>query len=251
MVDAGVSLHFQTESDCPDATNLTKAEIKDAIDSGSFNELEDRIVNIRYVEESDLDFSSSANSIDTGYTTSGNDQVLPGYAWALIALAGVFSILSVGLMVKRQHDRSRDAELTAFPSHADGIDIDCPPSISENTWHDQDESNEESSEKVLSTENEAILPLIDDSQEDILFLSRTESRMSGEGNIVVDPTTEEEEEAHDVGDSSPLDSKPKPEPDDDTNSIPHVASIPPDVEDTSGEDTDDDATEMIKGEVEI
>ena len=97
MVDAGASLYFDLQDDCLDAINATKAEIKNAIDSGSFNELDDRIVNVKYVDESDLDFSS-VDTVQSGDTsTDSGGQALPVYAWALIALAGVLSVLAVGV----------------------------------------------------------------------------------------------------------------------------------------------------------
>lgn len=241
-MDAGARLYFDLQDDCLDAINATKAEIKNAIDSGSFNELDDRIVDIKYVDESDLDFSS-ADTVQSDDTSSDSGQVLPVYAWALIALAGVFSVLALGMFVKRRRSSQDDSESAPFPVPVDGVDIDCPPSISNNSWYDRGEPSKSLGEAGEPKENEALLlPQVESQDDDILFLSRTESN-SQEGEIIVDNAELESETERKSMDSSPLDYKDDPvlEAHDD---IPHQISIP-DIEDTSGEDdtdTDDEVT---------
>ncbi len=249
-MNAGASLYFDSQDDCLDAVDFTKMEIKNAIDSGSFNKLDDRIINVKYVDEPDLDFSS-VDTVQSGdSSTESVREGLPVYAWALIALAGVASVLAVGVIVKRRrHSRDDSESADAFPVLVDGVDIDCPPSISNNSWYDRGEPSEKAGEAGEPKESEKalLLPQIESQDEDVLLLSRTESKESQEGDIIVDNAELESRAELPSEDTSrtPLDSKDSDveEVDDD---IPHQISIPS-IEDTSGEDdfdADDEVTEV-------
>lgn len=43
-VDGGARIYFESEAICSDASNRSKMEVKTAMDSGAFNQLDDRIL---------------------------------------------------------------------------------------------------------------------------------------------------------------------------------------------------------------
>lgn len=133
MADAGARIFFESEFDCLDIEQVTRANVKNAMDRGAFNQLDDRIVNVTYVEKSDLGLSEIEDVVAGSDTSSSADESsFPLYAWVLIALGAILFVLSLGLVYKnfRQYKhRSRRVDLLVVDptSWTSCVDIESPP----------------------------------------------------------------------------------------------------------------------------
>ena len=218
VVDAGAGLFLESETACPDAVERTKAEIKKALDSGSIDKLEDRIVSVQYVEESDLNFSSTNAAQGNSDSSNESGPLFPVYAWVLIGVGGVLSILAVGMALKHRRRFAAD-ERTLNTKPIDGMDIVDAPSISDNTWYDQEQPSDKSLDPV-SHEKETLLP-----------------RRESDENDAVHPNYEAQE-----------DDSPNVELGDKDGNLPMGSQVdandsanvpPPEVEETSGDESSD------------
>jgi hypothetical protein len=240
VVAAGANLYFESDSDCPGAISRSKAEIESAMESGEFSDLEERIVNITYLEASDLDFSSP-NTIES--SSAGDDkQTVPGFAWALIAL-GVVSLIVGGVIVfSRRRRHSREEEASNFvPVY--GIDIACEPSMtSDNTWYDRQGQNEgvpSQGDAMLlpkmgqqENDEEADPPKEELHEDDKALPPKTELGETEKNDLpsAVDP---DDVEVHDI-DEVPVSEVSFEKKDD--------AGPPPELEDISGDESSDTAS---------
>jgi len=206
VVDAGASLYFDPESACSDAVKLTKEEIRAAIESGSFNGLESRIIKVSYLEESDSDFIF-VNTVQ-GSGTSGVDEraLLPAYTWVLVGIGGVLLLLAIATIFKRLRRSALYDAANTDPAD----DIDCAPSISDNTWYDQGQSSENSSEKVPQDDH-ALLPKIE-SQEDDTPLSEKQEGVDSPPQPKPPKDEDEKLKSHDDTSNPSCSSAPPPPP---------------------------------------
>lgn len=256
---AGASLHFDADSTCLDAANQTKAEIKTAMENGSFNDLESRIVNVAYVEESDLDFSS-IDPIGGNTSTNRSESRLPGYAWALIGLAATAVLLTVVVVWKRRRQQSR-GENMAYVMY-------CEPSIStDNNWYDEGRSQpSEQSRDAAALHDGKLLPKMEsdeDEKDDAVLSPKVETVTSQDSNdeeAVLPPKVETVTSQDD--DESMKDYPSKKEQllqdyvidNEDVAPLSEIQFVPR-MQDTSGEDTsdeddDDDDEESSSNETE-
>lgn len=104
-MDAGISVFIVSEFDCLDIEQVARAELKTAMDTDAFGRLDEAIVNVKYVEESDLEFSEVkdvAKGSDGADKDNGADSI-PIYAWVLVGLGIILFVLTVGLAYKNVH----------------------------------------------------------------------------------------------------------------------------------------------------
>lgn len=102
VVDAGVSIFIESEFDCLDIAQVARAELKTAMDAGAFDRLDEAIVNIKYVEKSDLELSEVkdvAKGNDGADKDDGPDST-PSYGWVLVGLGSILFVLTVCLIHK-------------------------------------------------------------------------------------------------------------------------------------------------------
>jgi len=234
VVDAGASLYFDSESTCSDIIEESKADIKSAMNSGSFNELESRIINVTYLEESDLGISPASSS------TSDDGPLFPLYAWALIGLGGVLLLMIAVLVLKRRQSATQDVEVIATPVDQEA-DVHCEPSIPDNIWLAQVPSSEKSSE-LLPQEDTSLLPELDSQEEDVP-LAKTQ-----DDNDLPPDTDQKDADAVLLKRDSKDDHNGDDDDDDDDDDAKKIESQdtmvasppPPSVEDTSGDESSDE-----------
>lgn len=170
VMDGGARLYFDAAA-CSDAIDRAKVEIKKAMDSGAFNSLDRRILNLAYVEESDLQLTSTDKTVQSGEDSGGNSTSLPGWAWGIIG-AGSFVFLSIILYVcckarrpKEDGDEMRAPLGQAGESDSDYVDYDPPASDHENPYYDSQERQSTTSSQAM-TDDSMLPPMEETSGED-------------------------------------------------------------------------------------
>ncbi len=113
-MDAGVIVFIKSEFDCLDIEQVTRAELKTAMDTDdAFGRLDEAIVNVKYVEKSELELSEVkdvANGNDGADKDDGVDSI-PIYAWVLVGLGSILFVMTLGLIYKNVHHfRSKKAD---------------------------------------------------------------------------------------------------------------------------------------------
>lgn len=93
------------------------------MNSGAFNELDDRIVNVTYITAADLQPDRSENLVQ-GEDTGRIVTAIPVYAWALIGLASILFtlILVLAFLVSRRFvstDRAGYQTASQYEEHED------------------------------------------------------------------------------------------------------------------------------------
>lgn len=135
VVDGGVAIYFEKASDCPDAVNRSKTELKTAMANGSFDQLDDRIVKVKYIENFNLDANTDVNAVEGSDTVSDESSQLPSYAWALVALGGILFVLIIALIVKYYRLVKKDIELNNLELESDfeydSVSVDDSESLEE------------------------------------------------------------------------------------------------------------------------
>lgn len=162
VIDAGARIYLDSGTSCPDAANRSKAELKKAMDSGAFNSLERRILNVTYVEESDLELTSNDKTVQSS-EGSDDSEILPAWSWALIAVGGFFVILMCCYLclIKRNPKPDHDDEMRTPLGHGDDGDIDYEPPHSEheNPYYDSEtRQSEDSDPPGRTTDDDSMLP---------------------------------------------------------------------------------------------
>lgn len=198
VVDSEATLYFESDTDCPGAISKSRAEIKSEMESGEFNNLDARIVNITYLDVSDLDFSS--------LSTTGN-IVLPVYAWALIGLAGVGLIASVAVFARRRL-RSRDEEAVSLVP-VEGVDNAGESPIDQQVQGEvpnEDAPPQDDAillSKMESQDYDEARPPKDESQDNAALLPQENLEDADENNA--SPTKEPNDvEVHDADEAMPI-----------------------------------------------
>lgn len=166
VVDAGARLYFDAGA-CADAINRSKAEIKKVMDRGAFDDLDRRIIGISYVEESDLELTSTDKTVQS--TGGGDSETLPVYAWCLIGV-GAFLVLALCGYLCCFARRKRQDEMSLLGARArdsdDDIDYDPPASDHENPYYDSEARQSVTSESVDRTDDSMLPPMEETSGED-------------------------------------------------------------------------------------
>jgi hypothetical protein len=160
VVDAGARLYFDAGT-CADATNRSKEEIKKAMEDDAFDDLDRRIIGISYVEESDLELTSTDKTVQS--SGGGDDsETLPVYAWCLIGVGAALVLVLCGYLccyARRPRDDEMSQPLGARARDSDDdIDYDPPSSDHENPYYDSEARQSVTSESVDRTEDDSMLP---------------------------------------------------------------------------------------------
>jgi len=104
-VDGGLRIYFDGE--CNDeGISETMADIRDVINSGDFDRLDPRIVNVIYLDISDINLNEE---IRTKGTPEQSNTRVPGYAIILLTVVSLGLVLSVVLFLgqrMRPHDKN-------------------------------------------------------------------------------------------------------------------------------------------------
>jgi hypothetical protein len=217
---------------------LAKSEIKEAMDSGAFDRLERRIVDVKYLEASDLDLNDPSHNIDGG--TSGDESLVPVYAWVLIALGSLLSSLVLLRVILRQRSTTDDE----VPFSIGEVDGDYEQSISDKAFYDVAALSQAT--EPTNDDDKALLPKMEDnSGEDKDLLPEMEENPDDDKA----PLPRKKVTSDDDKDILPIvetvDSDDDDDDDDDNGSVPREIEVLsrngkdlPDVEASSGEDTD-------------
>lgn len=105
VVDAGVIVFIESEFDCLDIEQVARAELKTAMDTDdAFDRLDEVIVNVKYVEKSDLELTE-VKDVAKGNGAVNDDGVdsVPIYAWVLVGFGSILFVMTLGLIYKTVH----------------------------------------------------------------------------------------------------------------------------------------------------
>ena len=98
-------MYFDPDGDCSNANEETMADIKETIGSGTFNTLDERIINVIYLNASDVSFYEEITT-----SSSASDTKVPGYALLLLAFAALVLIVPVLILVVRRKKLSEERD---------------------------------------------------------------------------------------------------------------------------------------------
>ena len=104
VIDAGVRVYFDPAGDCSKANNKTMAAIKEVIGSGSLTSLDPRIVDVAYLDASDVNFDEEI----TNKQSRGSEGKLSGYALILLAIAVLTLIVTLIILIGRRKKQSEE-----------------------------------------------------------------------------------------------------------------------------------------------
>lgn len=177
-----------------------------------------------------MNFTSTNAAQGSSDSNIESEPLLPVYAWVLIGIGGALSILAVGIVLKRRRRRSTAHE-RAWLNTNKPIDVFDAPSISDNTWYDQPQASDKSI-NLAPQENETLLPRMESDENDAV----PHSSKSDENDTV--PPGTEAQDSPNVKLDDKDDAKLPTESQDDPVDTDNVS--PPEVEETSGDESSDE-----------
>lgn len=163
VVDAGARLYFDA-GECADAADVSKSAIKKAMDSGIFNSIDRRILNVTYVDEEDLELSATDKTVQSSGGSGDSSEVLPGWAWGIIGAGAFIFVALCAYVCCKRHPKHED-EMSAPLSEGD-VDYEPPASDHENPYYDNSHDPQSVESGSVARTDEMLPPMEETSGED-------------------------------------------------------------------------------------